>query len=191
MFKKNEIEDKTSKNEKDKEKSQKSQEEKTSIKMNKEQKSVFFQKKRYREKYEKLKKAMEDLEKLVVEKNEKNSNNENTINVNTDEWRQKVDFLLKNKDYSEEEFEFISSFAKAKGISIPQAAESKDVKDYLDFQRRKVAEENKIPEASFRSNKFISNDILSKEEQEKLDKGKVTQEEYQSIVQRIVSEVEK
>ena len=63
-----------------------------------------------------------------------------------------MDFLLKNKKYSEKEFDHIASVAKGKGISLSESAESE--KDYITYQREKVAKESKIPEPSTKQSIF-------------------------------------
>lgn len=80
-------------------------------------------------------------------------------------WKAKVDFLIQNQDkkYSEDEFDHIATVAARKGVSLPEAAKSEN--GYIDFQREKVAEKNKIPgpgsSSSFTSIEKTSEEIAA------------------------------
>lgn len=65
---------------------------------------------------------------------------------NSDEWRERVDFLLVNRDFNKQEFDHIAAVSKRDNISLSEAAEKE--MDYISFRRKKVAEENKIPASS-------------------------------------------
>jgi hypothetical protein len=92
----------------------------------------------YRKKYEK---AEAELKKLNRDKP-----SESAPQGEKDEWRSKVEFLLQNRDYSEEEFDHIANVAARKGVGLKEAAESE--KDYIQFKREKVVGKNKTPEPS-------------------------------------------
>ena len=88
-----------------------------------------------------------------------------------DEWRQKVEFLMSHKDFSEEEFNHVATVAKEFNVSLDEAAELED--DYIHYRREKVAKEKKIPEpgsASKESKNLSPEDIakMSEEEHRKL-----------------------
>ena len=101
--------------------------------------SLQAQKDHFRTKFNKEK---EDKEKLVKEMEE--SKKKAPLEEKS-EWQEKVDFLLVHKDTSKEEFEFIAAIAKGKGTSLEDAVNTKEVKEYIDFQREKVAKDKSIP----------------------------------------------
>jgi Rieske Fe-S protein len=104
----------------------------------KELQSALAQKEHWRKKFEDLAKSVKP--EVKPEKTEK------PVNVPEDEWREKVEFLVKNRDYNEDEYDHISTVAKRKGVGLKEAAEME--KDYINFQREKVAEKTKTPSPS-------------------------------------------
>jgi len=105
-------------------------------------------------------------DKYLKLKGEKNPPKE----VDEDIWKAKVNFLLTHKDVSEEEFDHIATVAASKEISLSEAAEQE--KDYFDFRRKKVAEDNKTPAPSSSSFETKSSEDIakmSKEDHKKLD----------------------
>jgi len=115
--------------------------------------------------YARAKKAEEDLKaaKEQLEKSKTTSQPEGE-----DQWRAKVDFLLKNreKNYSEEEFNHIAVVAKERGISLEDAAKSEE--DYIKYQREKVEKAKNVPEPSSPSGRGEkSPKEMSREEHEK------------------------
>jgi hypothetical protein len=115
--------------------------------------SALAQKEHYRKKYEELKKQPK-----VVQ----------SAPAGEDEWRSKVDFLIKNRDYNEEEFDHIASVAQRKGLSIEDAAKAES--DYIAFRRQKVAEQNKIPSSSQAGSSQYSKRISADTPAEEIDK---------------------
>ena len=86
-----------------------------------------------------------------------------------DEWKSKVEFLLQNRDYSEEEFDHLSTVAARKGISLSDAAKETD--DYIQFRREKVAQEKKVPgSTSPESGSFEEKKITKDTPEEDVDK---------------------
>ena len=65
-----------------------------------------------------------------------------------DEWRDRVEFLLKNgkANYSEEEFDHIANVSSRKDISLKDAAKQED--SYIQFNREKVVKEKGTPSSS-------------------------------------------
>ena len=104
--------------------------------------SLQAQKEHFRTKFGKEKEEKEKLLKELEVAKKKAPPEEKT------DWQQKVDFLLTNKDTSREEFEFISAIAKGKGISLEDAVSSKEVQEFINFQRKKVEEEKSKLEPS-------------------------------------------
>jgi hypothetical protein len=98
----------------------------------KEFQTLLAQKEHFRNKYETLRKEFGD----VTPKKETKS----------DDWRERVDFLLVNRDFNKQEFDHISAVSKRDSISLQEAAEKEN--DYITFRRQKTAEENKIPSSS-------------------------------------------
>lgn len=66
----------------------------------------------------------------------------------SDEWKQKVEFLLQNQksNYSEEEVDHITNVSSRKGISLQDAAKQED--EYIQFNREKVVKEKGTPSSS-------------------------------------------
>jgi hypothetical protein len=81
------------------------------------------------------------------------------------EWKNKVEFLIKNREYNEEEFDHIATVAARKGVSLDEAAKAES--EYITFKREKVANENKTPSPSsvqsFLGDKTISKDTSPEE----------------------------
>lgn len=59
--------------------------------------------------------------------------------------------VLKLKDYTPKELEFIETVAHGKGISPEEAVDLPEVKDFVRFMREKVEKEQKTPEPSTRT----------------------------------------
>lgn len=97
-----------------------------------------------------------------------------TSEDNIDEWKMKVDFLLHNKDVSENEFDHIATVAARKGISLTEAIEQE--KDYIQFTRDKVANEKKIPGST--STDFSSSEKKISADTSKEDIDKILQERF-------------
>ncbi len=108
----------------------------------------------YRKKSEK---AEAELKKLKQEKPSKSA-----PQGEKDEWKEKIEFLLQNRDYSEEEFDHIANVASRKNVGLKEAAELE--KDYIQYKREKVVGENKTPEPSspFSSENELSPDDIGK-----------------------------
>lgn len=117
--------------------------------------------------YARAKKAEEELKKLKTEKPETKP-----LKEEDGDWRNKVEFLLKNKEYSEEEFDHIAGVAKNRNISLSEAAKSE--KDYIQFKRKKADDENKVLSPS--SPDFVSTGKTSKEIED------MSQEDYAKLL---------
>ena len=136
----------------------------------KELQSALAQKEHWRKKYELL-------EKEAKVKVQKPSKVEGTGTEN--EWRSKVDFLIKNRDFNEEEFDHIAAVASRKGINLEEAA--KVEQDYIKFQREKVAEKNKIPSSSAAQSSSFEKKISKDMPEEDVDK--ILQERFEKSQQ--------
>lgn len=66
-------------------------------------------------------------------------------------WQEKVDFLMENKEFSKEELTYVDTIAKGAGISLGEAAQRDDVKEYISFQRERKRSQEKIPAPESRS----------------------------------------
>jgi len=93
----------------------------------------------------------------------------------SDEWKERVDFLLVNRDFNKQEFDHIAAVSKRDNVSLSEAAEKE--MDYISFRRKKVAEENKIPSSS-----AAKSSSLQKTEEEIL---KMTPEEIQAYEDKL------
>ena len=127
----------------------------------KELQSAIAQKEHWREKAEEFEAKVSELEEKTKPKKE----------ISQDEWKSKVDFLMEHKDYSEEEFNHISTVAKEFDISLDEAAELEG--DYIQYRREKVAKEKKIPEPS--SPSFETKGLTPEEI------GKMSDEEHRKL----------
>ena len=101
--------------------------------------SIDAQKRHFKKKFETEKAEKERLAK-ELEAAKKGA----TTTEEKNEWQEKIDFLIEHKEVSKPEFDFISTFAKGKKLSLEDAHESKEVKDYLNYQREKVKRESKV-----------------------------------------------
>jgi len=73
----------------------------------------------------------------------------------TDEqWKERVDFAIRHRDISDDEMDFVSSYAAGKGISMEEAYKTKAVKGYLSYQREMAKEEEAVPEPSAKGETF-------------------------------------
>jgi len=160
-------EEQTPKNQKETETQKTPQEEKPDEK-SKDLQSALAQKEHQREKREKAEAKVKELEAQIPKKEE-----------SVDDWKRKVDFLLthKKEDYSEDEFNHIAVVAKERGVSLEEA--SKSEKEYVDFQREKVAKKNNIPEPSSPSSASgeVSEEDIGKMSKEDFEKYEAEQRE--------------
>ena len=85
-----------------------------------------------------------------------------------DEWKSKVDFLLQNRDYSEDEFDHISNVASRRAISLTDAAKAEG--DYIQFRRDKVEQEKKIPGSTSPDSSSFEKKITKDTPKEEVDK---------------------
>jgi len=98
--------------------------------------------KKNKELFARAKKAEEELKELKKKKKEGGE----TAPEGEDFWKAKVEFLIKNRDISDEEFDHIANVASNKGISLDEARKQEE--DYIQYRRKKVADENKTPAPS-------------------------------------------
>lgn len=100
-------------------------------------KSLLAQKEHWR------KKALEAEKKSQPKKEQKPS-----ASGSEDEWRHKVDFLLENRDVSEEEFDHLAAVASRRSGSVSMDSlrdAQKQEKDYISYRRKKAEEKKKVP----------------------------------------------
>lgn len=117
--------------------------------------------------YARLKKEEEKSKELEIQlKNKPKDFKEKT--TGEDEWKNKVEFLLKNKDYSEEEFDHISNVASRRGISLTEAAKAEG--DYIQFRRDKVEQDKKIPDSTSPDSGSFEKKITKDTPKEEIDK---------------------
>ena len=145
-----------------------------------EKKSLLAQKKHHREK---RKKAEEDSEKSKKDLEDYKKAHPGEVKKEEDGkgWKEKIDFLTTHKDYSQDEFAFLTVIAKGKGVPLEEAEKSDEFKDWLAPHREKVERETSTPAPSSRTVKVGKKELkdLSKEELE---------ENYPEVVQKILGE---
>jgi hypothetical protein len=112
----------------------------------------------YKVRAEKAEKELKRLEKLAKQ----------PVSENDSEWKNKVEFLIKNRDVNEEEFEHIATAAARKGISLDDAAKAE--KDYIDFRREKVNSNKKTPSPSSAGFPSFEKQITKDTPQAEIDK---------------------
>ena len=101
-----------------------------------------------------------------------------TLQPETNEdFQVKQDFLWKHTDnkYTPDEFAHIKSVSKSKGVSLDEAAVSEE--NYIQFQRGKVANEDKIPSPSFPGSPEGGGQTLSPEKIEAMSEDDFKREE--------------
>ena len=92
-----------------------------------------------KELFARAKKAEEELKKFKTQPKNQETGSDG-------EWKNKVEFLIKNRDFNEEEFDHVATVASRKGMSLQEAAEAE--KEYITFRREKVNSGKKIPSPS-------------------------------------------
>lgn len=94
-----------------------------------------------------------------------------------DEWKNKVDFLIKNRDYNETEFDHIAAVATQKGVSYEEAAKLES--DYINFRRQKTINENKTPSPSSATSIFSEKQINQDTPKEEIEK--ILKERFEKV----------
>ncbi|HPZ74857.1 MAG: hypothetical protein KBH94_05015 [Caldisericia bacterium] len=172
------MEDKTSLNETDKElleessleeevgeTSQTTPEEDTSKKTeetgDKKFKSLAAQKEHYRSKVKKQEERIQELEKQLQQLNK-----EKKAPLSDDEWKQKIEFVVKHRDVPPEFIDEIEAYARGRSISLEDAYKSEVIQSAYKALQEKGRKEEKIPAPSSRSTIVEGKDIsqMSKEE---------------------------
>lgn len=118
----------------------------------KEIKSLLAQKEHWR------KKAIEAEAKNKAEKPK------TPVSSNEDEWKHKVDFLLENRDVSEEEFDHLAAVASRRSGSVTMDSlrdAQEQEKDYISYKRKKLEDKKKVPGST--STGFVPKTKLAKE----------------------------
>ena len=128
-------------------------------KTSKELQSALAQKEHFRKKYEEAKKST------------------SRTPATDSEWKDKVEFLIKNRDYNEEEFDHIATAAQRKGVSLEEAAKAES--EYIAFRREKVAKEKQTPSPSSVSSFTMGKKISPQSSDEEIDS--VLQERFQKV----------
>ena len=122
-------------------------------KSDKEVKSLYAQKEHWRKKYEEVSKT-----KVETKPEPKPSVS------NEDEWKHKVEFLLENRDVSEEEFDHLAAVASRRSGSVTTDSlrdAQKQETDYISYKRKKLEDKKKVPGST--STGFVSNEKSAKE----------------------------
>jgi len=109
-----------------------------SIDASKQFKTVLAQKEHFKRKYEALKNTLSEQLNDTPKPTKKNDSG--------DEWKERVEFLLTNRDINELEFKHIAAVSKRDNVSLQEAA--KREMDYISFRRQELQKQNKIPSSS-------------------------------------------
>ena len=120
---------------------EKPSEEETSSEKDKSAEEIKIQRDKLYARLKKEEAKRKKLEELVNKKPVQEKGTEN-------EWKAKVEFLLENRDISDEEFSHLAAVAMRKSGEItPEtlAEAKKSEADYIDYRRKKVADKKKIP----------------------------------------------
>jgi len=120
---------------------EKPSEEETSSEKDKSAEEIKIQRDKLYARLKKEEAKRKKLEELVSKKPVQEKGTEN-------EWKAKVEFLLENRDISDEEFSHLAAVAMRKSGEItPEtlAEAKKSEADYIDYRRKKVADKKKIP----------------------------------------------
>ncbi len=137
----------------------------------KELKSALAQKEHYREKNERTEKELEEAKKRLEElqKSLPKEEREKRAKVNASDPIDLVKTVSALKDYSSDEIEEISAYARGKGVSLSEAAQSDFVKRAIAKSREEVEAEQKIPGATRRGKSSAEEDLSSKDDKELRD----------------------
>lgn len=122
-------------------------------KSEKEIKSLLAQKEHWRKKYEEASKT-----KVEAKPEPKPSVS------NEDEWKHKVEFLLENRDVTEEEFDHLAAVALRRSGSVTTDSlkdAQKQESDYISYTRKKLEDKKKVPGST--STGFVSKVKSAKE----------------------------
>lgn len=150
-------------------------------------KTLLAQKVHYREKAKKLEDEKAALEAKVQElqaqtqspvKDKEDKTNEP---ADTNSWKEKVDFLLANRDYSKEEVEFLSAIAKGTGKPLKSLTEDKDIKEFLTLKRKRVEDEKRSLNPSSRADDSSLHEEIAKIPEKDMAKR------YPEILQQIMA----
>lgn len=108
---------------------------------------------------------------------------ENQIPDDLNQWREKVDFLQSNPNQAQH-FEFIQTVARKNNTSLQEAAQSQEVKEFVEFREQKTKEEQASPESSSSQEQVNPREVqnLSDEEFRKMEEDSLKQQRSQQNV---------
>jgi ABC-type nitrate/sulfonate/bicarbonate transport system substrate-binding protein len=99
------------------------------------------------------------------------------------EWKEKIEFLVKRRDFDADELEIVSTFAKGLGKPLEEAVKHPAVEGALKALREKKEAERASLPASSRSSGGDDNSLLAK-----WKSGKLSQEEFKENFRKIQEE---
>lgn len=138
-----------------------------------------------RQLYARLKKLEAKLKSSTqkVEEPKKVVDNQDGGKSDDKEWKEKIEFLVKRRDFDADELEIVSAFAKGLGKSLEEAVKHPAVEGALRALREKKAAERASLEASSRSSGGEDNSLLAK-----WKSGKLSEEEFRKNFRKIQEE---
>jgi len=105
-----------------------------------------------------------------------------------DSWKEKIEFIVKHKDFDEEQVETLSSFAKGKGISLEEAFGDKLVKRIIEEDQKEKRIANATPEGKSKSSPFKNIQRQIEEATDRNDHKKLWEELSQGKSRGVESE---
>ena len=67
------------------------------------------------------------------------------------DWKQKIEFVIKHKDLDEDQIDYVSAFAKGKGVTLKEALENKLVLAAIESDRKEKKIANATPDGKSNS----------------------------------------
>lgn len=148
------------------------------------EKELFGRAKSAESKLKKLQSALEEKDDSQQSSGDDKSDDNKSNDESHDEWRERVEFQVNNPDINKDDVALISQL-KRSNESISDAYERKEVKEYLDFQRKKRSSEEKPIDSSPPGTPPEVDNIadMDRDEHKKLDQQSVkqNQERYANI----------
>ncbi|HCI54485.1 MAG TPA: hypothetical protein DFI01_01010 [Bacteroidales bacterium] len=102
--------------------------------------------------------------------------------TNEDDWKERIEFLVKRRDFDVDELEIVEAFAKGSGKSLEEAAKNPAVQAAIDSIRQKKATEKASLASSSRSDSS-DNSLISK-----WKAGKLSEEEFRKNFREVQKE---
>jgi len=126
--------------------------------------------------YARLKKTEAKLEKVAMETKKAEGDDDS-------EWKEKIEFLIKNKEFDSEELDVVSAFAKGMKKSLEEVSKEPAIIGALKSIREKKANERASTESNTRSESGGEDTLLGK-----FRAGKLSEEDFRKNFRQIQKE---